>query len=451
MKKTPYPWQTNAAAHLITKKKAILCLDLGSGKTKCSLIAAKTVAEEGNILIICQSIKIQDWLEEVLEIWGEDIDYQIIKTNKDTLENKKITITSVDRLKPLLFADFKVIVGDEFHLFKNHQTQRYKFVKMIVKDVPYLFLITGTPLLSRPAELYTLLYSIEHPIACKKKRDWKTGKEVIIDNWYGYIRRYCDAKNRPCGRTAGSFLDYTGASNLEELREKIKNVLILMTWDDIIKNHNIDDPRPPKTEYVENISLTDEQMAKMEVKFEEYIEKKLSEIKAEGARKTFMRNMDIARQVVKDGKQSEVVSMAKHDKVIELLDKHKGEKVVVFVTFNESKQVLNERLLALGYRSIVHETDKDYQSFINEDKHDIFITSVQKGGTGINLFISNICILSDLGETPAINEQSIARVWRLGQKRPVTVYKIIAEGETPDERRVKRLDKKKQVIRQVIR
>ena len=101
------------------------------------------------------------------------------------------------------------MIIDEAHYIKNKQAQRTKLINDFVKDIERLWLLTGTPMTSRPINYYNLLNLVESPVAL---------------NWMAYVKRYCEGYQFRVGKR--KIWNVNGASNLDELRERTsKNIL----------------------------------------------------------------------------------------------------------------------------------------------------------------------------------------------------------------------------------
>merc|ERR1712186_274247 len=97
-------------------------------------------------------------------------------------------------------------MGDESHFLKDSKSSRFKSSEAIIKDkVDHLIMLSGTPALSRPIELYTQISLIE-------------------PNFFRYVTefgmRYCDGRKVEFGRRGKTFngFDFSGHSNMNELK-----------------------------------------------------------------------------------------------------------------------------------------------------------------------------------------------------------------------------------------
>ena len=106
---------------------------------------------------------------------------------------------------------------DEAHYISNSTAQRTKLLNDILGKIPKVWLLTGTPMTSRPINYYNLLKIVESPLAL---------------NWQSYVFRYCAGYQFRVGNR--KVWNTSGASNLDELREKTKNLVLRRMKTDIL-------------------------------------------------------------------------------------------------------------------------------------------------------------------------------------------------------------------------
>ena len=174
-------------------KKALLADEMGMGKTRQAIVAARTSSQK--TLVVCPaSLKI-NWQREILMVIPEasvyiadgepyypaETEWYIV--NYDTLEK---------HWESILGFGFETIILDEAHYIKNTSSKRTKLATKLCGMAEQVYMLTGTPLLNRPLELFSLLRALQHPLGI---------------NWMTYIRRYCAAWQRRNPYTGRSFWD----------------------------------------------------------------------------------------------------------------------------------------------------------------------------------------------------------------------------------------------------
>ncbi|KAL5253920.1 hypothetical protein ACHWQZ_G013622 [Mnemiopsis leidyi] len=179
--------------------RALIADDMGLGKTIQALCAMQEYRSEWPLLIICPSSLRLTWSEAVTS-WLPDIKYSdvnVILKGGDRIGSEKITILSYDLLTKFnLQRKFNCAIADESHFIKNAKTVRCKAAASILQNTKRCLLLSGTPALSRPIELFTQL-------RCVNKK--------LMPSYEEFGMRYCCAKKTPWG------WDFNGNSNLEEL------------------------------------------------------------------------------------------------------------------------------------------------------------------------------------------------------------------------------------------
>ncbi len=160
----PLEHQKEAIQKLVENKKFILADDMGLGKTTSTIIAALETGAK-KVLIICPATLKINWQREIENYsdrtvyiaegkkFSTESDFVIV--NYDILKNFH---DIKDKDKSLLNqSDFELVILDEAHMISNPQAQRTKIINHYVKNIKRVWLLTGTPMTSRPMNYYNLL------------------------------------------------------------------------------------------------------------------------------------------------------------------------------------------------------------------------------------------------------------------------------------------------------
>jgi SNF2 family DNA or RNA helicase len=425
----PMKHQKEAIEKLLANNKFILADDMGLGKTTSSIIASLESGAK-KILIICPaSLKI-NWKREIENYsdkkvlivdgkkWDSSFNYFII--NYDIIKNYH-TIDKeeeIESYKLISNEKFDLVIIDEAHYISNSTAQRTKLINNIVTMIPKVWLLTGTPMTSRPINFYNLLKIVESPVAL---------------NWQGYVRRYCAGYQFNVG--GKKIWNTNGASNLDELREKTKNIILRR-----MKNDILDLP-----EKLVSPVFLDLVSTFYNEELEEFIRITKDNKNKESISVTINRLMKI-RQVIASEKVPYTCELI--DKVLE-----QGKKVIVFTNFTSSLDMLHEKYkknsVTLDGRMSKEKRQQNVDKFQNEDKVKIFISNIKAGGVGITLTSAEVVIMNDLSFVPSDHSQAEDRAYRYGQKNSVLVYYPIFEN-TIEMIVYNILQKKKNVIEQVM-
>ncbi|KAF1744235.1 hypothetical protein MXB_2962 [Myxobolus squamalis] len=164
--------------------RILIADEMGLGKTLQALAIASFYRSEWPLLIVCPTSLKNTWLEAVIQ-WLVSVprdEIVIIKSSEFTSSNI-LYITSYETLNCARDAikklNFKIIIGDESHNIKNMNSTKTKIFLSFAKTSKRIVLLSGTPLLSRPLELYSQINLI-----CP----------TLFTNFHKYAFRYCDAK-----------------------------------------------------------------------------------------------------------------------------------------------------------------------------------------------------------------------------------------------------------------
>ena len=425
----PMEHQKIAIEKLLANNKFILADDMGLGKTTSTVIASLE-SDVKKVLIVCPaSLKI-NWKREIElysdenvlivegKKWGSTFKYYII--NYDILKNFHTTENTEDSdaYKIILNEGFDLAIVDEAHYIANSQAQRTKLLNDILAKIPKVWLLTGTPMTSRPINYFNLLKIVNSPLTL---------------NWKSYVLRYCKGYQfRVGGR---KIWNTSGASNLDELREQTKAVVLRRMKTDIL-----DLPEKlisPIWLELKNSFYDDE--------LSEFLRISKENREKESLTVTLNRLM----------KLRQLIAIEKVDHTCELIDKvlEQGRKVIVFTNFTMSLDMIYEKY---GKKAVVLDgrmsKDRRQQSvdrFQNEDKVKVFIGNIKAAGVGITLTAADTVIFNDLSFVPADHSQAEDRAYRYGQKNSVLVYYPVFEN-TIEMTIYNILQKKKDIIDQVM-
>ncbi len=162
-----YPYQLEGAKTIRKfKGRALLADDMGLGKTIQALFYMFKCPKKRPVIIVCPANLKWVWKAQAIE--HMDLRFQIlegrtppIKRTKQITEPPQVVIINYDILAYwvdyLLSLKAKILVIDEVHYVKNKKASRTKAIRKLAKKIPYLIPISGTPLLSRPSELFVTL------------------------------------------------------------------------------------------------------------------------------------------------------------------------------------------------------------------------------------------------------------------------------------------------------
>jgi SWI/SNF-related matrix-associated actin-dependent regulator 1 of chromatin subfamily A len=396
--------QVEAVEKLVKTKRFILADDMGLGKTTSTIVAALET-EAKKILIICPaSLKI-NWQREIENytdrstyICGskryEDADFVIV--NYDILKNFH---DPKDRDNSrVLKSNFDLVIIDEAHYIQNKTAQRTKLINDFVKGVDRLWLLTGTPMTSRPMNYYNLLELIESPVAA---------------NWMAYVIRYCEGYQFKVGNR--KVWNVMGASNLEELRDRTSRQVLRRLKTDVLD-------LPDKIITPVYLRLKSKEYEELMGEYFEWYEKNPDE------------SSSLTVQFTKLTKVRQIIANEKIRSTIELVENilEQDKKVIVFTNFTDSLNKIYEhfgkKAVYLDGSCSPAKRQNAVDEFQNNDKIKVFVGNLKAAGVGITLTSAEAVIMNDLSFVPSDHAQAEDRSYRYGQKSNVSVYYPIFEN-----------------------
>lgn len=431
LKKEMYPYQKVGTEFIVASGgRAIIADAPGLGKTIQALAYAKHMNFERTIVVAPASVKFS-WANEVKK-WTNLKSIVIdSKTNLSKIPaDVEVWIINYDILKKhydqLSKIRFDCMIGDECQLIKSPTAMRTKAFRSLARHIPHIVLLSGTPLLSRPSELYSLLNIID-------QKTWS--------NWYEYARRYCAAHQTRFG------MDTSGASNVSELHSRIKRYFIRRDKSQVLKE------LPPKTFIDLPVELDKDHAKKyaqaaedLAAYLRQYSGKKPAQIAKSMAAEKLTR-LNILRQLN---------ALGKIDVAIELIENivASGEKVLIFSSFMEPLDIIQrhfgDKSVMITGRTPVKERGDVVEKFQTDKSVQVFLGGIKSAGVGITLTAGSNVIFLDYSWNPADHQQAQDRVHRPGQVATnVMIYQLFAM-DTIDEDLKEMLDHKQGIFDQVI-
>jgi SWI/SNF-related matrix-associated actin-dependent regulator of chromatin subfamily A-like protein 1 len=218
---TLYDFQKEAVLFGISKGgRLIIADDMGLGKTREALGIADFYRNDWPLLIVTTAAMRSRWHQEILLLFPKVhvANITVITPGKQGISDAKIVICSYAALakckEKLMRKGFGVIIFDESHNIKNSDSNQTKNATQLSERAARTILVTGTPAMARPCELFSQL--------------------TIIDKGFcgfkAYAKRYCDSKVTRFG------LDSTGSSNLRELEVILRKKFMIRRMKDEVQS-----------------------------------------------------------------------------------------------------------------------------------------------------------------------------------------------------------------------
>jgi len=401
----PLEHQKEAIQKLVENKKFILADDMGLGKTTSTIIAA---LESGSkkVLIICPATLKINWKREIENYSDKSI---YIAESKNFSTEADFVIINYDIIKnfhdpkkkddsQVLAANFDLVIVDEAHYIKNATAQRTKLINDIVKKTERLWLLTGTPMTSRPIDYFNLLSLIDSPVA---------------KNWMAYAIRYCSGYQFKVGNR--KVWNVTGASNLEELRDRTVGLTLRRLKENVLD-------LPDKIITPVYLRLKSKEYENVMGEYYDWYDKNPEESKSLTVQFTKLTKV---RQIIADEKIKQTIELAEN-----ILEQDK--KVIIFCNFTDSLNKIAEHFgkaaVKLDGSMSKPERQNSVDQFQDNPKVKVFVGNIKAAGVGITLTAAEAVIMNDLSFLPSDHAQAEDRAYRYGQKNNVLVYYPIFEN-----------------------
>lgn len=402
---------------------ACLADDMGLGKTvqilaflatqKAKGISSPTLLVLPTTLIFNWKHEIQQFLPSFNTLILEGPNRSAIAERFEGLDIVLISyhnlLTDINQLKKLRF---NYVILDESQHIKNPDSQRYKAVNLLKSR--NRIILTGTPIENNTMDLFSQL-SFTVPGLLGDKKYFKDVYTTPIDAFHDRKRK-------------------------KMLKEKIKPFILRRTKQDVL------DDLPVKNELVLYCEMKAAQRRiydLYEKEFREFISAKDGdEIKKSPMH--VLKGLTKLRQICNSSKllQSEDLTSAADSAKIEMLVEqiqHKKDqhKIIVFSQFVSMLRLIKEALDKNSIHSLTltgqsrnrGQLVNDFQS--NQDIR-VFLVSLKAGGTGLNLTAADVVYLVDPWWNPAVEQQAIDRIYRIGQQKNVTAVRLISPNTVED-------------------
>ena len=424
----PLEHQKIAIEKLAGSKRFILADDMGLGKTTSTIIAALETGSK-KVLIVCPaSLKI-NWQREIENYSDRPVfiaegkkfstEHDFVIINYDILKNFHDSDPKKKDESLLLQSGFDLVILDEAHMISNVQAQRTKIINSFAKKVDKVWLLTGTPMTSRPMNYYNLLNLIESPVA---------------QNWKAYAIRYCQGFQFTAGKR--KVWNVMGASNLEELRDRTSKQILRRLKEEVLD-------LPDKIITPVYLRLKSKEYEDLMGEYYDWYDKNPDE------------SSSLTVQFSKLMKVRKVIANEKTKQTIEFVENilEQGKKVIIFTNFTDTLQTIYQHF---GKQSVYLDgscsnavRQQAVDSFQNDDKTRVFVGNLKAAGVGLTLTAAEVVIMNDLSFVPAEHAQAEDRAYRYGQKSNVLVYYPLFEN-TIEGAIYDILNRKKQIIRTVM-
>ncbi|KAL6841754.1 hypothetical protein ACP4OV_028266 [Aristida adscensionis] len=411
--------------------RALIADEMGLGKTLQAIAVASCLQDAWPVLVISPSSlrlhwasMIQSWLnipmEDILVVLPQTggsnkAGFRLVYSNTkgDLRLDGVFNVISYDVVpkiqSTLLDMDFKIVIADESHYMKNAQAKRTKASLPVLQKAHYAILLSGTPALSRPIELYTQLQAL-YPTVYKNVSD--------------YGNRYCKG---------GIFGSYQGASNHEELHNLMKATVMIRR-------------------------LKKDVLSQLPVKRRQQVFLDLSEKDVRNAR-ALRREIDNLKIKIQSADSKEMIDSlkcAEKNLINKLFTESAEAKIPAVLDYLGTMIEADCKFLVFAHHQVMIDAIQQYllkkkvecikidghtpmttrqtlvADFQNKDDIRAAVLSIKAAGVGLTLTAASTVVFAELSWTPGDIVQAEDRAHRIGQDSSVNVYYLFAH-ETIDD------------------
>jgi SNF2 family DNA or RNA helicase len=419
------------------RQSFILADDMGLGKSLQALTAAAVDFERGvahRILVVCLASLKYNWLDEIqlhtffkaMVLDGKPDD-RFKQMKQFALEGYDVLIVNYEQVVAhvgdLNELFFDIVIIDEAHSIKTPTSKRTKAVMGL--EASRYMMLTGSPMLNRPDELWPLL----HRAAPDK-----------FPKYWTFRMRYC---------VFGGFQGkkVVGIRNKDELIEKMQPYMLRRLKKDVL---TLPGALPPKQEWLTLTPLQKRMYKEAEEELKVTNVDGMTLLEINNVMTKFLRLKQIASTShTLDPDTDKSTKLDRLEEIVEELCLGAGESLVVFTQFRGVLEAIENRLKGKIPTFVLHGDVKleERQQRIRDwgrKPPAVLAAMLQVGGVGLNLVAASTVVFVDKLYVPALNKQAVDRLDRIGQTKEVHVIELLTRGTV--ERRIERLLKDKAVM-----
>jgi SNF2 family DNA or RNA helicase len=408
------PYQISAYQWMIRLSEwgagACLADDMGLGKTVQAIAVLLHRAPVGAALVVSPVSVMPNWISEVNR-FAPTLNVKTLR-NVDreatlaSLEPGDLLITSYGLLlseeEAITAKQWATVILDEAHAIKNYTTKTSKAAMSLQAD--FRVILTGTPIQNHLGEMWTLF-------------------QFINPGLLGNLSYFTD-----------TYIRSEDEKTRKQLKKLITPFILRRTKTAVLEE------LPPKTEIVRKITLSDEEMAFYETLRRQAIEQLEKDNGPQGSKHlkvlaeiTRLRQACCNPSLVYPEIRIESTKLSTFLEIASEL-KDNGHRALVFSQFVTHLSIIRKALDKAKYKycyldgsTPVSKRASEVRSF-QSGQGDFFLISLKAGGLGLNLTAADYVIHLDPWWNPAVEDQASDRAHRIGQNRPVTVYRLVAEN-----------------------
>ena len=453
-----YRFQKQGIIFGIKKFSRLLIADeMGVGKTVQAIGLSSLYQKDWPVLVICPSSLKFAWRDEITNWLSEIIDsneVQVIKHSKNEFkDNIKYYIISYDlsvrMIEKIIEKKFQYIIADEAHYLKSRTAKRTMSLTPILQRAKRVVLLTGTPILAKPMEIFPLLHIL-------RPDKFKGFKE--------FGSRYCDPK---CLRFG--LIDWSGSSNSRELNSILNKLMIRRLKKDVLNQ------LPPKKRQKIEISTDSKIIKQLKIVMEKSSKKfeKLLGTQIE-LDKLGINIDDLKTEKEKDEENKSKEKDKEEDSILNRFSKaysmtgqaklpgvkdyvnylvDNSCKFLIFAHHCEvldaiEEVIINDKIsyIRIDGKVAVEKRQDLVNKFQTDDDCLVAILSITACATGLTLTKASTVVFAELHFTPSIMIQAEDRAHRIGQESGCVNIHYLFGSDTLDVLLFRKLNEKQNIV-----
>lgn len=429
-------FQRAGIAYALAKGSCLIADEMGLGKTVQAIGVMSAANEVRTVLVVCPASLKLNWQRECQKWLARSASVEVFPHRMVDGYPLHVTIINYEQLKKLSNSqEWDLLVCDEAHYAKNPKSARTKLVQAVAKRCKRKLLLTGTPILNKPVELFPLLQIVAPEEFDPRGSVRVNGRTEMVEagngaGFWRFVKRYCDAHEEYHGRT--KHWNFDGASNLPELQERLRSTCMVRRLKaDVLselppKRRRVvilqnDYERDEVDELADDYETAISQLTHGKVAFED-----ISRVRHEQGLKKVDGAVAHIREALEGGSQ----------------------KIIVFAHHTDVIQDLAEGLNDYEVSMITGETGlaarQDAVDRFQNGAARVFLGSIGAAGVGLTLTASSHVIFVEGSWRPADMTQAEDRAHRIGQQESVLVEVLCLDG-TLDAKMMRMVQEKQEI------
>ncbi|KAJ8004397.1 hypothetical protein DPEC_G00135290 [Dallia pectoralis] len=403
------PFQRDGVNFAVSKEgRLLLADDMGLGKTVQAICIAAYYRNEWPLLVVAPSSVRFTWAE-AFRRWLPSVQpdsINVVVKGKDNLRCGLVNIISYDLLsrmdKQQTTNPFNVLIMDESHFLKNMKTARCKAALPLLKAAKRVILLSGTPAMSRPSELYTQILAVN---------------PSLFPRFHDFGKRYCDARQLQWG------WDYSGSSNLVELKLVLEKSLMLRRLKSDVLSQLPAKQRKVVTVTTDGVNSRTKSALAAAARQLAQGQNKMKEKEAllvffnHTAEAKIKAIIEYIHDMLECGRHKFLV-FAHHRCVLDSITQELREKDVSSIRIDGSTPSSERQQLC--------------DQFQDTERSCVAVLSITAANMGITLHSAALVVFAELFWNPGVLIQAEDRVHRIGQTSNVDIHYLVAKGTADD-------------------